>query len=363
MTTVEAPAGAAGGTGRHASAPRPAARRRAPPGAATGVGSLPHRSVHDAAALRPARVRPAGDPDAAAPLAGRGMIAQALVGIDGVTLGQYGSIAVDVDAPRPEAPGRAPTSATTPSAACGRSSPTPRRGGSAARSSGSSSGPVTLGVALDAGRRAAPTPRSPSPCAPCASHLAALADRRGRRRCRSRRRSSWLDEPWFGELMQPGLPDRPRPGDRPAVERDGRCRAGRHRRRALLRRRRHRLAAGRRAGRCCRSRSHPQLVDVAGYLAPVPRDGGRIAWGVVPTDGPIPTSSERPWRQLSDVWCELVSRGCDPVAAAPAQPRHARSAGSGCTRRRSPTGSCGLTREIGRRVNEQAVASRFALGA
>ena len=55
------------------------------------------------------------------------------------------------------------------------------------------------------------------------------------------------------------------------------------------------------------------LANVAGYLVRFLEGGGRIAWGVVPTDGPILTSSERSWRRLSDVWCELVRRGCDPV--------------------------------------------------
>jgi hypothetical protein len=105
-----------------------------------------------------------------------------------------------------------------------------------------------------------------------------------------------------------------------------------------------------------------RLVDVAGYLGRFLEDGGYIAWGAVATDGPIATSSERAWRLLSEVWCELVNRGCDPVEL----------------RQRSlVTPACGLglhspqvadrvlrlTREISRRVNEQAVASRFALGA
>jgi len=106
----------------------------------------------------------------------------------------------------------------------------------------------------------------------------------------------------------------------------------------------------------------PRLIDVAGYLSRFLEDGGYVAWGAVATDGPIATSSERAWRLLSQVWCELVNRGCDPVEL----------------RQRSlVTPACGLglhspqvadrvvrlTREISRRVNEQAVASRFALGA
>ena len=46
-TTVEAPPG--GAHRRRAAPPRRSATLR--PGAATGIGSLPHRSVHDAAAF------------------------------------------------------------------------------------------------------------------------------------------------------------------------------------------------------------------------------------------------------------------------------------------------------------------------
>ena len=92
---------------------------------------------------------------------------------------------------------------------------------------------------------------------------------------------------------------------------------------------------------------------------PLPRGGGRIAWGVVPTDGPIPTGSERPWRQLSDVWCELVKRGCDPVLLrqrslvtphcglglhtrpSPTVCRSPARSGAGSTSRPSPAGSPG----------------------
>ncbi|MDP9464181.1 MAG: hypothetical protein M3P52_06125, partial [Actinomycetota bacterium] len=91
-------------------------------------------------------------------------------------------------------------------------------------------------------------------------------------------------------------------------------------------------------------------------------DGGTIAWGAVSTDGPIPTSAERPWRKLSELWCELVQRGADPARL----------------RRQSIiTPGCGLgthtpavaervhrlAAEISDRVRDQAAATRFSLGA
>jgi hypothetical protein len=104
------------------------------------------------------------------------------------------------------------------------------------------------------------------------------------------------------------------------------------------------------------------LADVAGYLARFLDRGGRIAWGVVPTEGPIATTSERSWRQLSDVWCELVRRGCDPVVLRQ-QSLVTPHCGLGLHTPSVADRVLQLTREVGRRVNEQAAACRFALGA
>lgn len=104
------------------------------------------------------------------------------------------------------------------------------------------------------------------------------------------------------------------------------------------------------------------LLAWSGYLGRYLDDGGIIIWGAVPTDGPVPSTDERPWRALSDVWCGLVQRGCDPVLlrrqglvspqcglawhAVPIARRIAR-----------------LTGDVGRRVKDQSAATRFALGA
>ena len=109
MTLVEPPAGAAGGPDP-VRAPR-ATLPQVPPlgdrlraGACTGVGSLPHRSVHDAAAFALREYDVAAIPTLPRRSPAEGMIAQALVGIGGVTLGQYGSIAVDIEHLDPDAP-------------------------------------------------------------------------------------------------------------------------------------------------------------------------------------------------------------------------------------------------------------------
>ena len=106
----------------------------------------------------------------------------------------------------------------------------------------------------------------------------------------------------------------------------------------------------------------PEVADSAGYLVRFMERGGYVAWGAVSTSGPIAASAERPWRQLSQLWCELVRRGADPAML----------------RQQSIiTPDCGLashtpavaervyriTAEVSRRVRDQANASRWALGA
>lgn len=82
----------------------------------------------------------------------------------------------------------------------------------------------------------------------------------------------------------------------------------------------------------CGAIDWPAMFDVgAGVLSvPVPRRsalddlvrssrrlaehldlGGWIAWGVVRTDGPIPLSAERPWKSLSAAWSALAAVGID----------------------------------------------------
>src|ERR1700712_4986442 len=107
---------------------------------------------------------------------------------------------------------------------------------------------------------------------------------------------------------------------------------------------------------------HASLAESAGYLIRFLETGGWIAWGVVPAGGPIVTSVERPWRHLSELWCRLVEAGADPTQL----------------RRQSiVTPECGLglhtpavaerihrlTAEVGCRISDQSVASRFVLGA
>jgi hypothetical protein len=104
------------------------------------------------------------------------------------------------------------------------------------------------------------------------------------------------------------------------------------------------------------------LVDWAGYLSRFVDGGGVVAWGVVATEGPVPSVAERPWRELSDLWCALVQRGCDPVRLRThslVSPQCGLAAHSVSVARRIAR----LSGDVGKRVKDQASATRFALGA
>jgi hypothetical protein len=90
--------------------------------------------------------------------------------------------------------------------------------------------------------------------------------------------------------------------------------------------------------------------------------GGWIAWGAVPTGGPLGSTTDRLWRSLGDLWCTLVRQGCDPALL---------------RQRALVTPSCGLAQHgrpqaehvlrlagrLAERVSGQAMAARFCLGA
>ncbi len=112
------------------------------------IGSLPHRSVADAIALSQTATDIVTIPTLPRRSPAESMIAQALVGISGVTVGQYGSIAVDSASIDTTLVRRcAPTSITTRSAGSGLS-----QRDAARRSAGPVKwqfvGPITLGLAL-----------------------------------------------------------------------------------------------------------------------------------------------------------------------------------------------------------------------
>lgn len=97
---------------------------------------------------------------------------------------------------------------------------------------------------------------------------------------------------------------------------------------------------------------------LAGYL----ERGGWLAWGAVPTDGPLGTTVERQWRRLSETWCRLVQEGCDPVrlrTQAMITPVCG-LAGHGIPQAEQVVG---FTVELAQRLHDQAIGVRLTVGA
>lgn len=327
-------------------------------GAATGVGSLPHRNAHDAAAYVLRTYDLPALPTLPRRSPAEGMIAQALVGIDGVTLGQYGSIAVDVRRLDPCAPVRTDIHQD---AFVGLHTflEVARVRGYRGPLKWQFVGPVTLGVSLT--RAGVPVGTAFAVAVRAVrAHLVAISEAVAAALPTSPQ-AVVLDEPWFGEVMSPGFPIAPDPaidllsGAMAAVEKVAavgvHCCAVDVDVASLL-------AAG---PEILSVPATKNLVHVAGYLSQFLEGGGRIAWGVVPTDGPIAATGERPWRQLSDVWCELVQRGCDPVRLRE-QSLVTPHCGLGLHTPAVADRVGRIVREVGHRVIEQSLAGRFALG-
>ncbi len=328
-------------------------------GATAGVGSLPHLDPVEAAAFAIGEFDIATIPTMPGRSVSESILGQALVDVAGVKIEPDGSIVVDPAAVRPH---RAVTTDLEHESFAGLRAfldlaTEVRLDGSAVK--WQFVGPVTLGVALHrAGldRGVAFDLALSIVRARLAAVSAEVSDA-----LPSSRQMVVLDEPWFGELMQPGFPI---PPDE-AIDRMSSAMAA--------------LPATTLTGvHCCAPcdvatllASGPnvvslpvstELVDWVGYLTRFLADGGIVAWGVTPTEGPLPSTSERQWRALSDLWCGLVQLGCDPVLL----------------RRQSiVTPQCGLahhtvsvarriarlTADVGKRVQDQSSATRFALGA
>ncbi len=324
------------------------------PGTATGVGSLPHRSAGEAVQFAIAEYDVPAIPSLPRRCPAEGMIAQAVVGINGVTAGQYGSIAVDPAAVDPYASVITDVSTDSFSGL--------RRFLDHAVSidlvgpvKWQFVGPVTLGVALARAGLADDVAFAVAARA-VRSHVAALSVAVATALPRSPQ-IVVIDEPWFGDLFTPGFPIAPDPaidllsGAMASVS--GVATVGVHccgdADIASL------LAAG---PDVLSIPARPAITKAAGYFARFLEGGGRVAWGVVATDGPMFVSPDRQWRELADLWAELDRRGVD---------------GTLLRQRSLVTAHCGLglhtpvvaervcraVREIGRRIAVSACEDRY----
>ena len=335
-----------------------------PSGTATGIGSLPHRDAAEAARFSLQLPLPT-IPTLPKRSPAEGMIVQAMVGVRGFTVGQYGAIAIDAHRIDP----MIPVVTDLAHDAFGGFRAFLSAAGAAQRQAGPGStprpvkwqfvGPVTLGMAM---LRAGVPPHDAFETAVRAvrDHVQNLLELVSAA-LPGAAQIVFVDEPSLGELMQPGFPIAPDTaidlvsGALAAIEPI--AVAGLHvcaeADIATY------LATG---PQVLSVPVRPALADSAGYLIRFLESGGWIAWGAVPTHGPIPTSADRPWRNLSALWCRLVERGADPVQLR-SQALITPECGLGLHTVAVADHVHRLTAEVARRVADQAAATRFVLGA
>jgi hypothetical protein len=104
-----------------------------------------------------------------------------------------------------------------------------------------------------------------------------------------------------------------------------------------------------------------EMTAAASRIAEHLEHGGRIAWGVVRTDAPVAASPERPWKNLMEAMCALVRAGVDPLVL-----RRRSMLSPACGLAAHSDALAGLVMShvsgVGERVRQQATLSRLTLG-
>lgn len=328
------------------------------PGSTTGPGSLPHRRALSAIAfsfdtydvpILPSLPRrsPAESP-----------IAQALVGVPGVTCGQYGSFVVD--ASRLSDTAEVVTNIGSDAFGTFRAGLTHMAEiGYAGPVTWRLVGPITLGLAL---RRAGVRADVAFHVAQHAvrSHAVALAQA-VRAAAPAAAQMVVFDEQDLGAVSQSDFPLAPGEavdvlsGALAAVE--------------------HLAVAGVQVGRDCDIGlvldagpdvlAVPTLADVgaaAGHIDQFLRRGGWIIWGAAATEGPIGDTPNRAWQRLAQSWCQLVQQGCEPLRLR--EQCMFAPAGGLCGHNRSVVDQVTATvADIARLARGEGSSARFLLGA
>lgn len=329
-----------------------------PQGVATSIGSLPHVDPRQAATFvleRQPRLPAAPSLPNRSPL--ERMVPQAAWGIGGLTVHPDGSLELDEGALDPTAPLPDPGIDGEPfvalraflGAVAGRRSPIKLQ----------LTGPLTLGVALHgaglrpevafsvAGRAVRARTRAVLAAARETAPMAPLV--------------VFVDEPALTAAMRADFPLRPDEvvdlvsGALAAIE--PHAVTGLH---------------------CCGAadwrlvlQSGPQILslpvgagatDHAGALGAFLERGGWIAWGAVPTDGPVGSTPERLWRALSTEWCTLVQSGADPVLLRD-QALVTPACGLAVHDPAQADQVVALTEQVARRLRTQALGLRLTVGA
>jgi hypothetical protein len=288
-------------------APRPSALHRVPAAATAGTGSLPHRDADQAARFALGAYDLPTVPSLPRRSPAESRVAQALVGVEGVTLGPYGTVAIDPARLEPDLP--VDTDLHGDQFAGFR---TFLEHAVHADLSGPLlwhfAGPLTVGRAL---MRAGAAPEVAFAVAHTAvrHHLRALA-------------AAVADA--LPHVAQIAILEETSPGTM----------SGRNM--AITPEEAVDLLSGAMAAvepvaavgvHSCGDLDIPLLLDagpdvvslpvsqsvaaLAGYVDRFLARGGWIAWGAVATEGPIGVTANRSWQQLADLWCALVERGCD----------------------------------------------------
>lgn len=336
------------------------------PGATFGVGSLPHRSMADAIDFVWSSTDIPTIPSLPRRSPSEGMIAQALVGIEGVSVGQYGGISVDI------AHLDVDQFITTDVSSDAYGAFEYFLSTFAERTNGTDVvkwqfvGPVTLGAQLlRAGLNASIA--FPLALQAVRAHVLALEEAVAHA-CGDITQIIMLDEPSLAEALEPGYVIGVEhvidliSGALATVEQRHiggvHCCAPTHWN-ALLATGAHVLSVP--VPSVNDEIAMSEMLVAASRISDLLERGGRIAWGAVRTDGPIAMSAERSWKSIVEVMCALVKAGVDPVLL----------------RRQSfVTPACGLgthsegvaqrvfahTRDVSIKVAEQATASRLTLG-
>jgi methionine synthase II (cobalamin-independent) len=329
-----------------------------PPGVATGIGSLPHTDPEAAARLVLERL-PALP---AAPTLPRrhpaeGMLAQAGAGVAGVSFRPDGSLAVDADRLAPDAalgdPGFDGEGfvglRTFLAAVRGRTAPIKLQ----------LTGPVTLALALH--RAGAPAALALDVARAAVADRARLLGRLSAAEAPSARAVVFLDEPGLTAMSEPEFPlaldD--------AVDAISTALAA--------------LQPWAVSGvHCCGATDWATLLSTGADVISLPLSfsdavpagvldahlerGGWVAWGAVPTDGPVGSTPDLLWRTLSDRWCELVREGCDAVRLRN-QAMITPACGLAMHGESQATRVLTLTTTLAARLREQALGLRLTLGA
>jgi hypothetical protein len=328
------------------------------PGSTTGIGSLPHRNARQAVEFAFDGYDVPAIPSLPRRSPAESSIAQALVGTPGVTLGQYGTVAIDLARLDPDAPVDTEIRRdnfvgfrTFLDVAAERSYDGPVKWQFV--------GPISVGVALRRAGASADVAFAVS-LKIVSSHLRALSSAVSSAMPGSPQLVT-LDEPFADGLMSRDFPIAPseaidllseamavlEPEVTVGVHSCGEADV------ATL------LESG---PRVLSLPASLRLAPLAGYLDRFLRNGGWIAWGAVATEGPIGVTSTRSWHQLSKVWCELVQRGCDAELLRQ-QCLLTPECGLGTHSVAVAERLCHSLRDVSRSVRSESAAAKFVLGA